>query len=252
MKQLSPKARAMLDALQTVDSPAAGIETRAWSAVVARTAAGDLGPQIPADAPATATAAGASGLVKTLVVVVGVAAIATAIGVGVVKTQDDPAGVQRLVGSRVILAAPAPKAPEREEEPVLVPFEDEPAIAPSVAPEPTNKTIRPRARPEKDRPASDPASDGPDALEREMRLMSEARAALGAGDAARAIGLLKDHAKQFPKGAFVLEREVSWITALCALGKTDAARTRADGFLRKHDKHPLAAKVRASCGGTVP
>jgi len=82
--------------------------------------------------------------------------------------------------------------------------------------------------------------------------MSEARAALGAGDAARAIGLLKDHAKQFPRGAFVLERKVSWITALCALGKTDAARTRADAFLRKHGGHPLAAKVRASCGGTVP
>lgn len=240
MKQLSPKARAMLDALQTVDSPAAGIETRAWSAVVARTAAGDLGPQIPADAPAPAAATG--GVVKTLALVVGVAAIATAIGVGVATNDDAPATVQRLVGSRVILDAPAPAPVEPDDEPVLVP--SDPASEPAIAPAPT-KPIRPRPRPE-------PASDGPDALEREMRLMSEARAALGAGDAARAIGLLKDHARQFPKGAFVLEREVSWITALCALGKTDAARTRADGFLRKHGGHPLAAKVRASCGGTVP
>jgi hypothetical protein len=242
MKQLSPKARAMLDALQTVDSPAAGIETRAWGAVVARTAAGDLGPQIPVDAPATLAAAGASGVVKTIAIVLGVAAMATAIGVGVAsRQQDDPRAVQRLVGAQVILAP----APALEEELVLVDPEPEaePAIVPSVAP---TKATRPRARPE---PAK-PASDGPDALEQEMRLMSEARAALGAGDAARAIGLLKDHAKAFPRGAFVLEREVSWITALCALGKTDAARTRADGFLRKHGRHPLAAKVRASCGGT--
>ena len=250
MKQLSPKARAMLDALQTVDSPAADIETRAWSAVVARTAAGDLGPQIPVDASATATASAAGGLAKTLVIVGIAAAIATAIGIGVATTHDDPTPVQRLVGSRVILASPAPAAtPEPEPEPELV--ERQLPVASSVAPEPApTKAIRPRAKSE--RAFEAPTSDGPDALEREMRLMSEARAALGAGDAARAIGLLKDHAKQFPKGAFVLEREVSWITALCALGKTDAARTRADGFLRTHGKHPLAAKVRASCGGITP
>ena len=251
MKQLSPKARAMLDALQTVDSPAAGIETRAWSAVVARTAAGDLGPQIPADAPVS-TAAATSGLAKTLVLVVGVAAIATAIGVGVATTREDPSAVQRMVARPVVVAAPAP-AVDDDDEPELVAPESEPELVPEpVEPAPTKARPRAKADAKTDRPVVTPPSDGPDALEKEMRLMSEARAALGAGDAGRAIGLLKDHAKQFPRGAFVLEREVSWITALCALGKTDAARTRADGFLRKHGKHPLAAKVRASCGGTVP
>jgi hypothetical protein len=248
MKQLSPKARAMLDALQTVDSPAADIETRAWSAVVARTAAGDLGPTIPAD-PAMPVAATA-GIGKTLVIAVGVAAVAAAIAVGIASAGDDEevAPVQRMLGhSTPTLPAPRIEA-TAESEPVIV-AEAAPEIAPAIVAAPT-KAPRVRAKAEPSKPV--PADDGPDALEREMRLMSEARAALGAGDAARAIGLLKDHAKEFPHGAFVLEREVSWITALCALGKTDAARTRASAFLRKHEKHPLAAKVRASCGGTTP
>lgn len=246
MKQLSPKARAMLDALQTVDSPAAEIESRAWSAVVARTAAGDLGPTIPADPPAVVPAA--AGVGKTVVLVVGAVAVAAAIAVGLATAGDDDevAPVERLLG-HAAPTMPAPAiAPMAEPEPAIVP-EPEPEIAPAIVPAPT-KAPRVRAKTESSKPA--PVDDGPDALEREMRLMSDARAALGAGDAARAIGLLKDHAKQFPRGAFVLEREVSWITALCALGKTDAARTRSDAFLRKHGSHPLAAKVRASCGGT--
>ncbi len=249
MKQLSPKARAMLDALQTVDSPAAEIETRAWSAVVARTAAGDLGPTIPADSPMPATAT--AGVGKTLVIVVGAAAVAAAIAVGIASAGDDEevAPVQRLLGHAVpTMPAPAVE-PEPEAEPEIVAAEAEPEIVPSVA-STRVKAPRVRTKVEPSKPA--PPDEGPDALEREMRLMSEARAALGAGDAARAIGLLKEHAKAFPHGAFVLEREVSWITALCALGKTDAARTRADAFLRKHGKHPLAAKVRASCGGPTP
>jgi hypothetical protein len=250
MTQLSPKARAMLDALQTVDSPAAEVQARAWTAVVARTAAGDLGPAIPVDA-SVATGATA-GIGKTLVLVVGAVAVATAIGVGlVVGSDDDPAAPQRLVGGGVpAVHAPAVAptlAPVPEDEPVLVP-DDAPAQDKAIAPVPAKRPrVRSEAAPTKEEPKP---ADGPDALEIEMRLMAEARAALGAGDAGRAIALFKEHARQFPKGAFVVEREVSWITALCALGKTDAARSRADSFLRKHGKHPLAAKVRASCGGT--
>jgi hypothetical protein len=250
MKELSAKARAMLDALQTVDSPAPDVQTQVWSAVAARTAAGDLGPAIPADTVVGQGAAGAGWLGKTLAVVIGAAAIATAIGVGT-RSNDEVGSPARLVGTGV----PAPRVVALEigpeDEPEIEP-EIEPVVAPpsepAVAP---TKSNRPRPRGEAAKvPTSDDAIDGPDALEREMRLMSDARAALGAGDAGRAIKLLSTHAKQFPSGAFVLEREVSWITALCALGKTDAARKRAEPFLRKHGSHALAAKVRASCGGS--
>ncbi|MBL8943245.1 MAG: hypothetical protein JNK45_08870, partial [Myxococcales bacterium] len=74
-------------------------------------------------------------------------------------------------------------------------------------------------------------------------------AALGAGDAKQAIAILSTHAKRFGAGKLAREREVSWITALCALGRDEEAKRRAADFLRRDDDSPHAAKVRASCGG---
>jgi len=249
MKELSPKARAMLDALQTIDSPAAEVEARAWSAVVGRTAAGDLGPSVPADPIAPAT--GAAWLGKPVLWIVGAVAIASGVAIAVTRDEvpvDPPKVEPAAVIDDATVAAVPPSIPPPPQPAVAPPPDEEPELVP----EPT-KPVRTRTKAEapKAPPKTAPAPiDGPDALEQEMRLMSEARAALGAGDASRAITLLQRHAKQFPKGAFVLEREVSWITALCALGRTDAARQRADAFLKRHGSHALAAKVRASCGGT--
>ncbi|HET6583809.1 MAG TPA: hypothetical protein VFG69_10180, partial [Nannocystaceae bacterium] len=186
MKELSAKARAMLDALQTVDSPAAEVQSQVWSAVAARTAAGDLGPAIPADAAVGPAATGAGWIGKTVIAVIGAAAIATGIGVGVGST-DDVRSPTRLVGSGVPAArivAPAPEL-EPEIEPEILPA-DQPLAEPAIAPA---KPTRPRPRVEAAK-GTDAPIEGPDALEREMRLMSEARAALGAGDAGRAIKLL--------------------------------------------------------------
>lgn len=249
MKELSPKARALLEAMQTVDSPTADIEARAWTAVTSRTAAGDLGPSVPAEPIGPSAAASSAWLGKPVLWIVGAVAIAT--GTALALGRDDaPVDPPTPIEVRTIdevpptparAAIPVPPAPA----PVVTP---PPVETPAVVPAPVKRT---RGKTEPVRPAKPtPPVEGPDALEQEMRLMSDARAALGAGDAARAITLLQSHAKQFPRGAFVLEREVSWITALCALGRTDAARTRADAFLQRHGSHALAAKVRASCGGT--
>ncbi len=73
-------------------------------------------------------------------------------------------------------------------------------------------------------------SSGSSSLAAERALLDDARGALGSGDAARALGLLDEHARRFPKGQLGEEREALAIQALVALGRRDEARARAASF----------------------
>ena len=66
----------------------------------------------------------------------------------------------------------------------------------------------------------------------EATLLDTARAALNA-DPRRALALTQEHARRFPHGALVQEREVIAIEAMSRLGQTDAARRRAGEFERQ-------------------
>lgn len=74
------------------------------------------------------------------------------------------------------------------------------------------------------------SSSSSSSLAAERALLDDARGALGSGDAARALGLLDDHARRFPRGQLGEEREALAIQALVALGRTDEARARAVRF----------------------
>ena len=89
----------------------------------------------------------------------------------------------------------------------------------------------------------------PTTLEAETRLVGAGVAALHSGDAARALSLFDDHARQFPDGALAQERMVERIAALCALGRQDQARSAAGAFIQMHGGSPLVDRVRSSCGG---
>lgn len=265
MKDVSPQARSYLDALRTADAPAAGASARVWDGVQARAAAGDLGPDLGPDLPAEpsglATGAGATSTsIKSIVLGV---LVGTGVAIGgaaaiVGSTPDDPAPT--VASPEVAVAVPTiPEEitlPEPSPTPVVEPpmvddeepieIEDEPAADTSpVEARPRTKATRPRpdatptAAPE---PSVDPVAE-------EVALLADARSALGAGEASRAIAVLARHRKRFPEGMLARERDVSWITALCVLGRTDEARTKAKAFLRAHGSSPHAAKVRASCGG---
>jgi hypothetical protein len=86
-------------------------------------------------------------------------------------------------------------------------------------------------------------------LDDETRLIGAADAALRAGDGASALLRLDEHARSFPDGVLAEERSAERVLALCALGRDADARTEADRFLSDRPRTPLAAKVRASCGG---
>jgi outer membrane protein assembly factor BamD (BamD/ComL family) len=82
--------------------------------------------------------------------------------------------------------------------------------------------------------------------------LREAHAALGAGQAARALELLDEHAARFPASALEPERSAERVFALCLDGRVDAARAAASRFISLHPTGPLSQRVRASCGGKAP
>jgi alpha-D-ribose 1-methylphosphonate 5-triphosphate synthase subunit PhnH len=92
------------------------------------------------------------------------------------------------------------------------------------------------------------APGSPSILESETRLVGAGVAALHAGDAARALTLLDQHAREYPHGILAEERAAERVAALCALGRAAEARQAAAAFLRDHVRSPLSPHVRGLCG----
>jgi hypothetical protein len=97
-----------------------------------------------------------------------------------------------------------------------------------------------------------PAAAPPTSLEQETRLLRDADDALKSGDPERALRLLADLASRFPDSALASERSAERVFALCMAGRKDEARDAARVFLSNESTGPLAARVRASCGGSAP
>jgi hypothetical protein len=71
-------------------------------------------------------------------------------------------------------------------------------------------------------------------LAAEQALLADARAAMQSSDAVRALAILDDHARRFPRGQLAEERDAVRVAALWRAGDHDAARRRADEFARRH------------------
>lgn len=100
------------------------------------------------------------------------------------------------------------------------------------------------------RTTATPLPAGPDTVEAEAALLRKADAARKAGHAARALVLLDQHRARFPEGVLSEECEAERVVVLCALGRTNEARTTARRFLHSYPHSPLAVRIRASCGGS--
>lgn len=92
------------------------------------------------------------------------------------------------------------------------------------------------------RPAHAPARGR---LTHELAALDAARATLADGDAKSALALLDIYGESFPHGRLALEAEVLRIDALARSGQREAARQRANAFLRRHPTSVLASRVRA-------
>lgn len=259
MKPLSDSARSILQAAQRVETPSAELSARTWSAITARAAAGDLGPALSSKSPTmvgTAVASKPFALVAAGIAGATALVVATAVWLG---SDDERASIatpglaievqpsqETTVAPEEEMAAPEPEPDELEPEVTIEITEpDEPEVERAMA---SRKSQKPRPQ-SSGADASAPEPTGGPNLGPEVALMAEARAALGAGDPALAVELFEKHARRFPRGVFARERDVSWIVALCAVGREDEAKRRAKTFLDRHGKSALADRVRRSCGG---
>lgn len=82
----------------------------------------------------------------------------------------------------------------------------------------------------------------------ELAAVDRARVALAGGDARRALDELDAYDRRFPTGRLQLEAEVMRIDALAKVGRKEAARLRAEAFLRRNPNSVLTTRVRAHVG----
>lgn len=85
-------------------------------------------------------------------------------------------------------------------------------------------------------------------LTAELAALDGARTSLSHADPAGALAALDSYARDFPRGRLRMEAEVLRIGALAKSGQTDAARKRAEAFLRLHPDSVLASRVRSYAG----
>ena len=197
----------------------------------------------PSVAPAT-TAAGDSVMKAALAKVAVGVLIVGAVGIPVWRYLDHNASSAPVARAPVAVAA-APAAPAAETAQAKVASAE---LAPTENPrveaaEPTPSSVPRNAVP---RAESKPTSAPP--LTAELAALDTARTALGHSDPAGALAALDSYAHDFPRGRLKIEAEVLRIGALAKSGQTEAARKRAEAFLRLHPDSVLASRVRSYAG----
>ncbi|MBX3225425.1 MAG: hypothetical protein KF795_33275 [Labilithrix sp.] len=84
-------------------------------------------------------------------------------------------------------------------------------------------------------------------LDAEVALLAETNAALQSKDPSRALALVEQHAREFPRGVLGPEFDAQRALALSALGRDGEACVVASRFLAAYPNSPLAPQVRSSC-----
>jgi hypothetical protein len=151
------------------------------------------------------------------------ATFALGVAAGVVGDRTLSPAPPAPITPATIAAPPAPEpTPPAPEATRGVPVSALPSVAP--------------ARPVASIAASVASEPAPSArgLAAERALLDVGRSALARGEAAEALAAADRHAKTYPEGALVEEREAIAIKALVGLGRRDEARARAAELERKY------------------
>ncbi len=101
----------------------------------------------------------------------------------------------------------------------------------------------PKAAPQHSAPAPSAEALSSRGLAAERALLDVARSALARGEAGEALAAAARHAREYPDGALVEEREAIAVKALVALGRKDEARTRVRAL---EQRFPTGLSVRAA------
>jgi hypothetical protein len=237
-----------LDAFRDASAMPEAARDRVWARLaggpvgpVGGAAANDAGPLLEA------VGGGGRGWLARPGLLVG-ASVALVTGALVLALLDADAPAEQPSTTTVAVAE---QQPQRHEVPSTEQAKLEPEIAPvelelevkAVEPAPVAKRTAPRAR-----VRTKPMPEAPtSSLADERRLIEQTHAALGRGEAASALSLLRKHEREFEAGVFVEEREALLAIATCTAGLLDDGRAAAQAFLASYPHAVLAARVRKSC-----
>ncbi|HEX8793712.1 MAG TPA: outer membrane protein assembly factor BamD [Polyangiaceae bacterium] len=133
-----------------------------------------------------------------------------------------------------------------------------PAPLPSIAPAPvesveaapmaSSSVTPPRAAAPAASVAPGPTESATSSVPSELAALQQARAALGAGDPARALSMLDAYGARFPHGAMAQEAVVLRIEALVRAGDRPAAQRAADAYLGANPQSPYVDRIRSLLG----
>ncbi len=89
-------------------------------------------------------------------------------------------------------------------------------------------------------------------LAQETQLLRLVNAAIQRRDGNAALSLLNDYDRRFKPPLLFAERSAARVFALCSLGRSAAATTEAQRFVRRFPLSPLVSRVVASCARPAP
>lgn len=135
-------------------------------------------------------------------------------------------------------SAPAPERPAA----IAAAYVDPPAISVDALPAaaPSARTSAAAAIPERKRPVDT-------AHATELDVVRRARVAL-ASDPTEALAVASEHAREFPDGEFVQEREVIAVEALARLGRKEDALRRGRSLVEKFPRTPYVVRLEKALG----
>jgi hypothetical protein len=267
MSELSPQARALLDATRDGDDPTARDRARLRRNLQIAIAAAAGGATAAAAAPAVATQAGVAGASAQLAAgaqAVVVTSVSAKVGVAVTVAVIGVASSSAVVTREPIVTSPAPRHAAAVAQPSRAkrtrPAKPSPQLAPLLqpapvltlalpevelvpAPAPVHEPVSAPVRRSISRPAPPPLAPS---LEGELELLSAAQAALRDRDDLSALALLDAHAARYPNGVLALERDAVRIVALCSSGRLDEGRALRAGN-DSLASSPLASRIDKAC-----
>jgi hypothetical protein len=154
-------------------------------------------------------------------------------------------------------------ATTRDDSPVTIPTQVPAITAPaeisSSLPPPAHSAMAPEtpspalstAAPEKPRRTEASASASPAKGESEVQLIGRAQQLVRSQPQA-ALALCREHARKFPKGMLVQEREVLIVEALQRMGQEEEARKKSESFLKENPDTALRNKVEHLTADAAP
>jgi hypothetical protein len=219
--------------------------SRQLVAVRARIDAGQVGPDVDVTAPVTSSASWGAKVLIGAVVTSAVAGAGLALWPSEGPTSTGPDAGHEPAAA--VEPEAVPEEPLREQTAALP---EPPAIVEPPEPRPVVEVDETRGADRigvRSGPETTDEADSVHLVEAELALVRPAEDALASDRPKRALRLLGEHAKRFPSGVLMQEREVLRAMALCRLGRTQEAERTRERLLAAHPNTRYRRRLAEIC-----